>query len=75
VILEPRGSEASVAAELCEPVNAACAKGVIYFNNAGYLGMYGGGKIGVAVTLAYLGRIGIGTHVSRQVNSAHSSAG
>jgi 4-hydroxyproline epimerase len=35
---------------------------VIFFNNAGYLGMCGHGAIGVAVTLAWLGRIGPGTH-------------
>lgn len=62
VILEPRGAEALVGALLCDPVDATCAAGVIYFNNAGYLGMCGHGTIGVAVTLAYLGRIGIGTH-------------
>jgi 4-hydroxyproline epimerase len=62
VILEPRGSESLVGALLCEPVDATCAAGVIYFNNAGYLGMCGHGTIGVAVTLAYLVRIGIGTH-------------
>ena len=62
VILEPRGSEALVGALLCEPVDSTCAAGVIYFNNAGYLGMCGHGTIGVAVTLAYLGRIGNGTH-------------
>ena len=62
VILEPRGSEALVGALLCEPEDASCAAGVIYFNNAGYLGMCGHGTIGVAVTLAYLGRIGIGLH-------------
>ncbi len=62
VILEPRGAEALVGALLCDPVDATCAAGVIFFNNAGYLGMCGHGTIGVAVTLAYLGRIGIGTH-------------
>src|SRR5437016_5326840 len=36
--------------------------GVVFFNNAGYLNMCGHGTIGVAVTLAYLGRIGPGTH-------------
>ncbi len=51
VILEPRGSEALVGALLCEPVDATCAAGVIYFNNAGYLGMCGHGTIGVTVTL------------------------
>jgi 4-hydroxyproline epimerase len=62
VILEPRGSEAVVGALLCEPEDATCAAGVIFFNNAGYLGMCGHGTIGVAVTLAHLGRIGLGTH-------------
>jgi 4-hydroxyproline epimerase len=62
VILEPRGSEALVGALLCEPEDATCAAGVIFFNNAGYLGMCGHGTIGVAVTLAYLGRVGLGTH-------------
>ncbi len=39
-----------------------CVAGVIFFNNVGYLGMCGHGTIGVAVTLAHLGRIGAGTH-------------
>jgi len=62
VILEPRGSDALVGALLCAPEDPACAAGVIFFNNAGYLGMCGHGTIGVAVTLAYLGRIGPGKH-------------
>ena len=61
-ILEPRGTDALVGALLCEPQDASCVAGVIYFNNAGYLGMCGHGTIGVAVTLAHLGRIGPGTH-------------
>jgi 4-hydroxyproline epimerase len=36
--------------------------GAIFFNNVGYLGMCGHGTIGVAVTLAHLGRIAKGTH-------------
>jgi 4-hydroxyproline epimerase len=35
---------------------------VVFFNNVGYLGMCGHGTIGVAVTLAHLGRIRPGTH-------------
>jgi 4-hydroxyproline epimerase len=62
LILEPRGSDAMVGALLCEPSNAGCVAGVIFFNNGGYLGMCGHGMIGVAVTLAYLGRIGPGSH-------------
>jgi 4-hydroxyproline epimerase len=62
VILEPRGSEALVGALLCEPEDQSCAAGVIFFNNVGCLGMCGHGMIGLAVTLAYIGRIGPGTH-------------
>ncbi|HYM42971.1 MAG TPA: proline racemase family protein [Steroidobacteraceae bacterium] len=62
VVNEPRGSDAVVGAWLTSPVDPACAAGVIYFNNAGYLGMCGHGTIGLTVTLAYLGRIGPGEH-------------
>ena len=60
VILEPRGSDALVGALLCRTPNEACAAGVIFFNNVGYLGMCGHGAIGVAVTLAHLGRVELG---------------
>ena len=59
---EPRGNDAVVGALLCEPVNPASAAGLIFFNNVGYLGMCGHGTIGAAVTLAHMGRIGVGTH-------------
>ena len=59
---EPRGSDVIVGALLCQPVNPACAAGIIFFNNVGYLGMCGHGTIGLIVTLAHLGRIGPGTH-------------
>jgi 4-hydroxyproline epimerase len=62
VVNEPRGSDVLVGALLCEPVDPRCAAGVIFFNNVGYLNMCGHGTIGVAVTLAHLGRIGPGTH-------------
>jgi 4-hydroxyproline epimerase len=62
VVNEPRGNDAVVGALLCEPVDPACAAGVIYFNNVGYLGMCGHGTIGLMVTLAYLNRIGPGRH-------------
>jgi 4-hydroxyproline epimerase len=61
-VLEPRGHEAMVGALLCEPVDPGCAAGVIFFNNVGMLGMCGHGTMGVAVTLAHLGRIGPGAH-------------
>jgi 4-hydroxyproline epimerase len=62
ILCEPRGSDVLVGAFLLEPFSPACAAGVIFFNNAGYLGMCGHGAIGVAVTLAHLGRIQPGTH-------------
>jgi 4-hydroxyproline epimerase len=62
IILEPRGSDVLIGALLCEPEDPSCVAGVVFFNNAGYLGMCGHGAIGVAITLAYLGRIDSGTH-------------
>lgn len=62
VVCEPRGADAIVGALLCEPVDPACAAGVIFFNNVGFLGMCGHGTIGLAATLAYLGRIRPGVH-------------
>jgi 4-hydroxyproline epimerase len=62
IVNEPRGSDVLVGAYLCEPSDASCVAGVIFFNNVGYLGMCGHGTMGVAVTLAHLGRIGPGTH-------------
>ena len=61
-VLEPRGNDAVVGALLCAPVDPACAAGLIFFNNAGYLGMCGHATIGAAVTLAHMGRIGPGEH-------------
>lgn len=63
LVNEPRGSDVMVGALLCEPVNSDNAAGVIFFNNVGYLGMCGHGTIGLAVTLFYLGKIGLGRHV------------
>src|SRR5918912_1096630 len=62
VVNEPRGSDVLVGALLCAPTDPGCVAGVLFFNNVGYLGMCGHGTIGVAVTLAHLGRIEPGTH-------------
>ncbi len=62
ILCEPRGSDVLVGAYLLEPVDPGSATGVIFFNNAGYLGMCGHGTIGVAATLAHLGRIQPGEH-------------
>ena len=62
VVNEPRGSDVLVGALLCEPSDSSCSAGVIFFNNVGVLGMCGHGTIGLAVTLAHLGRISPGEH-------------
>ncbi len=62
VVNEPRGSDVMVGALLCEPVDPACAAGVIFFNNVGYLGMCGHGTIGVVATLFFMKRIEPGEH-------------
>ena len=79
IINEPRGSDVIVGALLCEPADPSCAAGVIFFNNVGTIGMCGHGTIGLAVTLAHLGRIRPGRHrietpvgiVSVQLHDAH----
>ena len=62
IVCEPRGSDVLVGALLCEPHDASCSAGVIFFNNASYLGMCGHGMIGVVVSLAHLGRLAQGRH-------------
>jgi 4-hydroxyproline epimerase len=62
VVNEPRGSDVMVGALLCEPVDPACATGVIFFNNVGYLGMCGHGTIGLMATLRFMNRIEPGEH-------------
>jgi len=62
LVNEPRGSVALIGALLCNPVDDACVTGVIFFDNAGYLGMCGHGTIGVVTTLAHLNRIRPGKH-------------
>jgi 4-hydroxyproline epimerase len=61
-MLEPRGNDVLVGALLCKPVDPSACTGVIFFNNAGYLGMCGHGTIGLIVSLAHLGRIQPGLH-------------
>jgi 4-hydroxyproline epimerase len=61
-VTEPHGHEALVGALLCAPHDPTCAAGVIFFDNAGYLGMCGHGTIGLAATLAHMGRLRPGRH-------------
>lgn len=62
ITTEPRGHDVLVSALLLPPKRADCVAGVIFFNNAGMLGMCGHGTIGLVTTLAFLGRIGPGKH-------------
>jgi 4-hydroxyproline epimerase len=61
VVGEPRGHDAVVGALLTPPVEPGSAAGVVFFNNAGALGMCGHGLIGVVRTLEFLGRLVPGT--------------
>src|SRR5690606_38751848 len=56
VVLEPRGHDAIVGALLVPPDRAEAVTGVVFFNDAGWLGMCGHGLIGVVRTLEHLGR-------------------
>lgn len=62
ILCEPRGSDVVVGAWILPADAPGCAAAVIFFNNAGYLGMCGHGTIGVAVTLAHMRRILPGSH-------------
>src|SRR5215207_2359781 len=62
VVNEPRGSDVLVGALLVEPSDSSCVAGVIFFNNVGLLKMCGHGTIGLAVTLAHIGRLQAGQH-------------
>ena len=73
-LLEPRGSEVLVGALYCEPLSPDATCGVIFFNNAGYLGMCGHGTIGLVASLRYLGRIGPGVHkIDTPVGPVHAT--
>ncbi|MBL9140784.1 MAG: proline racemase family protein [Phycisphaerae bacterium] len=61
VVCEPRGSDILVGALLVQPDAPAAAAGVIFFNNAGVLGMCGHGTMGVVRTLAHMTRLPPGT--------------
>jgi 4-hydroxyproline epimerase len=60
VVCEPRGHQAVVGALLTPPVTASATAGVVFFDNAGALGMCGHGLIGVTRTLELLGRLAPG---------------
>ncbi|REJ79513.1 MAG: hydroxyproline-2-epimerase [Acidobacteria bacterium] len=61
IIAEPRGHSAMVGALLLDPIDPENDCGVIFFDNAGYLGMCGHGTIGLVRTLEYIGEADPGT--------------
>jgi 4-hydroxyproline epimerase len=70
VVWEPRGHDALVGALLTPPVDPASVAGVVFFNNAGALGMCGHGLIGVVRTLEHLGRLEPGAvHIDTPVGT------
>ena len=74
VVAEPRGSQVLVGALLCPAQHPSNAAGVLFFNDVGYLGMCGHGTIGLVVTLAHLGRIGLGRHgIETPVGTVHAT--
>ncbi len=60
VVCEPRGNDAIVGALITPAINTASVCGIVFFNNATYLGMCGHGLIGVVRTLEHLGRVAPG---------------
>ena len=58
LVLEPRGHDAIVLAYLLPPCEPGADAGVVFANDAGYLGMCGHGAIGVATTLVACGTLG-----------------
>ena len=57
VVCEPRGHDAIVGALVTPPVEKGSIAGVVFFNDAGYLGMCGHGLMGVVRTLEFQGRL------------------
>src|SRR5712671_167207 len=57
LVLEPRGHDAIVLAYLLPPRDPRAQFGVVFANDAGYLGMCGHGAIGVASVLVAMGMV------------------
>ncbi|MFY9345356.1 MAG: proline racemase family protein [Planctomycetota bacterium] len=57
LVLEPRGHDAIVLAYLLPPCTPGAALGVVFANDAGYLGMCGHGAIGVATVAVATGMV------------------
>lgn len=59
LVLEPRGHDAIVVAFLLEPTDERADLGVVFGNDAGYLGMCGHGAIGVATVAVAMGMVAL----------------
>jgi proline racemase len=57
LVLEPRGHDAIVLAYLLPPCDPQAHLGVVFANDAGYLGMCGHGAIGVATVAVAMGMV------------------
>ena len=57
LVLEPRGHDAVIVAYLLPPTRDDADLGVVFVNDAGYLGMCGHGSIGLATTAVAMGMV------------------
>ena len=57
LVLEPRGHDAVIVAYLLPPTREDADLGVVFVNDAGYLGMCGHGSIGLATTAVAMGMV------------------
>lgn len=57
LVLEPRGHDAIILAYLLPPTDDRADLGVVFANDAGYLGMCGHGAIGLATTAVAMGMV------------------
>lgn len=67
LVHEPRGHDAIVLAYLLPPCDANAQLGVVFANDAGYLGMCGHGAIGVATVAVAMGMVPTVTPVTEVV--------
>lgn len=67
LVLEPRGHDAVVLAYLLPPCDARAQLGVVFANDAGYLGMCGHGAIGVATVAVDRGMVAAAEPVTEVV--------
>ena len=67
LVLEPRGHDAIVLAWLLPPCDKNAHLGVVFANDAGYLGMCGHGAIGVATVAVGLGLVPVQEPITERI--------